>query len=72
MLPDICSEHRDSMRTIHEKLDAILMRLSNGDVTFATTVLRLGQIERVVYGAVGLALTAVVGAIISLAVKVHP
>ena len=72
MPPDICTEHKDSMKAIHDKLDAIIERLSHGDVTFATVSLRVDQIERVVYGAVCLALTAVAGAIISLVVKVHP
>lgn len=72
MPPDNCAEHKDSMKAIHDKLDAIIERLSRGDVIFATVSLRVDQIERVVYGAVCLALTAVAGAIISLVVKVHP
>jgi len=69
-----CPEHDGISRKLdemHNDLRAILERLGRGDVTFATTVLRVDQIEKVVYGAMGLALTAVVGAIISLVVKSH-
>jgi hypothetical protein len=71
MMPDVCPEHHDVMKRIEEKLDSIIERLSRGDVTFATTVLRLDQIEKVVYGAMGLALTAVAGALLSLVIKVR-
>jgi hypothetical protein len=69
MPPDTCAEHHDLMLKIDGKLDAIIERLGKGDVTFATVTLRVDHIERVVYGAMALALTAVSGAILALVVK---
>lgn len=72
MPPEVCQHHDAIMARIEAKLDAVLERLSKGDVTFATTVLRVDQIEKVVYGAMGLALTAVAGAVLALVIKTHP
>jgi hypothetical protein len=71
MHPDVCPEHKDSFLELHRKLDVIIERLGRGDVTFATTVLRVDQIEKVVYGAMALALTAVGGAVLSLVIRTH-
>ena len=70
---DVCQLHaklEGDFYQIHKKLDAILERLGSGDVSIAQLKLRVDQLERFVYGAMALAMTSVVGAILSLVIKV--
>lgn len=64
-----CEHHDKAFEAINEKLDRIISRLGCGDVTLATTQLRLDHIERVVYGTLGMALLGLGGAIVNLAIK---
>lgn len=66
---DECPQHKEMLKEIHEKLDQILTRLGTGDVTLATLGLRMDHVEKVVFGVMGLALTALAGAVFSLVVK---
>ena len=54
---------------IGEKLDLIYQRLGTGDVTLATLAIRVKWIERVVFGAVGLTLTAVFVGLLALVIR---
>lgn len=74
MAPETCNEHKtltEKVTDMHADVKAILDRLSKGDVTFATTVLRLDNMEKVVYGALGLALTGLAVSIIQMTLKGH-
>ena len=51
---------------IETSLDAILERLSDGSKNFATTELRVAALEKIAYGAAGIALTGVIGAVLAL------
>ena len=74
-----CGEHQALMRSISgiqsaiEKLDSkferVLEKLADGQTTFATLELRISQVERIVYGVVGVAGLALVGAIVSLVLR---
>ena len=69
---DKCSLHETlaaDIRKIKELVEQIHKRLGGGDVTFATLELRMAQLERVVYGAIGVAGVAFVLAVIGLVVK---
>lgn len=66
---DECPQHKEHMKEIREKLDQILTRLGTGDVTLATLGVRLDHVEKVVFGTVGVALTALAGAIFSIVMK---
>ncbi len=75
MPPEECLKHdglSKKLDEMHVDLRAILTRLNAGDVTFATTILRVNNIEKVIYGALGLALTAICGSVLALVLKVHP
>ena len=67
-----CVEHGQLMRTlstIERTVKEIQRDLGDGRVTFATLDLRMGHLEKIVYGACGLALIAVASAILSLVLR---
>jgi hypothetical protein len=70
---EVCQLHtkiEGDFYQINKKLDQILSRLGDGDVSIAQLKLRVDQLERFVYGAMALAMTSIVGAILSLVIKV--
>lgn len=72
MLPDDCPAHAalaEDLAEIKSKLQTVLDRLGGGDVTFATLTLRVQFLERLVYGAAGLALLGIGTAIMALVLK---
>ena len=56
---------RDGFKTVND-------RLGSGDVNFATVDLRLNHLEKIVYGAVGLALVAVAAAVLGMVIRAVP
>ena len=64
------------MDLIHEDLQVIkrdirefIDRMSRGDVCLATVLLRIANLEKIVYGAVSVALLALITAIVNLIVQ---
>jgi hypothetical protein len=67
-----CPEHQTvstQLEDMHNDVREILRRLGTGDVSFATLDLRVNNLEKVVYGALGVSLTALVMAVIGLVMK---
>lgn len=58
----------NSAAKIEKAVENIAVKISDGVAKFATIELRLERLEKIVYGAVGLALTAVVVAVLALVV----
>jgi hypothetical protein len=58
--------HHDRLEA---KLDLVLSRLGQGDTTFATHELRVRSLEKLVYGAVAVGLTAIVVSVVGLVVS---
>lgn len=54
-----CEDHDKSFTRMEEKLDAILSRLGDGDVSLAQIFTRLKILEMIVYGGVGAVLFVV-------------
>lgn len=72
---DDCRNYAEIGRRLKEisgDTKSILERLGKGDVDFATLKLRLDFLERIVYGAVAVALLAVATAIVSMVVRSGP
>ena len=67
-----CQQHeiieRD-LKEIKQGIKAIADRLGTGDVTFATLTLRVNMLEKVVYGAMGVAMSSLAMAILALVMK---
>jgi hypothetical protein len=59
-------------RTVRDGFKSVNARLGSGDVNFATVGLRLNHLEKIVYGAVGLALLAVGAAVLGMVVRATP
>ena len=59
-------------QTVKDGFKSVNDRLGSGDVSFATVKLRLDYLEKIVYGAVGLALVAVVAAVLGMVVRAAP
>lgn len=60
-----CSLHEslsDTVKRMDAKLDAIIASLGTGSTAIAKLELRVGILEKVVYGAVGLVLLTIIGA----------
>lgn len=69
-LPRDCAAHASmasDLSTIKADVRTILNRLGSGDVTFATMLLRVQLLEKLVYGAVAVALLGMATAVVSLA-----
>jgi len=67
-----CEMHDNFEKTVtllHKKLDMIIDRLGKGDIDIATLALRVKTLERIVYGAVGATLLAVLAGILALVVR---
>jgi hypothetical protein len=60
-----CPEHNE----IKDGIKEILRRLGSGDVNFATIEIRMRNLELIVYGAIGIALTGLAVSILGLVVK---
>jgi len=68
----ICPEHEQlkaDTKEIKEDVKTILARMGTGDVTFATIGVRIDFLEKVVYGALAIALSAVGIAIMGLVMR---
>lgn len=59
----------DILAEINAKLDAINERLGKGDTAIELLQHRVQQLERIVFGGVGVVLLAVGGALIAMVVK---
>ena len=59
------------MDDVKATLKAVLERLGSGNTDIEMLKLRVATLEKLVYGAVGLALVGVAGAIVSLVLKTH-
>ncbi len=59
-------------QTVRDGFKSVNDRLGSGDVNFATVDLRLNHLEKIVYGAVGLALVAVVAAVLGMVIRTSP
>lgn len=75
-MPDHDCKQEVKMDLIHEDLQVIkrdirefIDRMSRGDVCLATVLLRIANLEKIVYGAVSVALLALITAIVNLIVQ---
>ena len=59
-------------QTVKDGFKSVSDRLGSGDVNFATVKLRLDHLEKIVYGAVGLALVAVAAAVLGMVIRAAP
>ena len=59
-------------QTVKDGFKTVNDRLGSGDVNFATVDLRLNHLEKIVYGAVGLALVAVLAAVLGVVIRAAP
>ena len=67
-----CGEHRmfvESLTEIKDLLRDICKELKEGATSFATIETRLVLVERIVFGAAGLALLSIAGAILSFVIR---
>lgn len=67
-----CPEHagiKDGIDELQADMKEILRRLGSGDVNFATIEIRIKQLEAIVYGAIGIALSSLALAVVGLVLK---